>query len=62
MNYLEQLNTNDEEEIISKLSRIMLDMFVEDWNDSLKEQFLSLLKQIKNEVESIQDTAESTAN
>lgn len=62
MNYLEQLNTNDEEEIISKLSRIMLDVFVEDWNDSLKEQFLSSLKQIKNEVESIQDTVESTEN
>lgn len=62
MNYLEQLNTNDAEEIISKLSRIVLDMYVEDWNDASKEQFLSALAQIKNEVESIQDTTESTEN
>ncbi len=62
MNYLEELNTNDEEEIISRLSRILLDMYVEDWNDTSKEQFLSSLKQIKTEVENIQDTSENTEN
>lgn len=62
MNYLEQLNTNDEEEIVSRLSRIILDMYVEDWNDTSKEQFVSALAQIKNDVENIQDKTESTEN
>ena len=35
MSYLDQLATNDEEEIVRKLSRIVTDMYVEDWNDIL---------------------------
>lgn len=62
MNYLEQLNTSDEEEIVSRLSRILLDMYVEDWNDISKEQFVLSLEQIKKEVEGIQDSIESTEN
>lgn len=60
MNYLEQLQTNDEEEIIARLSRIVLDIYVEDWNDDSKEAFVTELHQIRIEVESILDKEEES--
>ena len=60
LNYLEQLQTNDEEEIIARLSRIVLDIYVEDWNDDSKEAFVTELHQIRIEVESILDKEEES--
>lgn len=55
MKYLGVLETNDEGEIVSKISKIILDVYVEDWHDDTREQFMKKLCQIKEQVESIQD-------
>lgn len=57
MSYLEQLTTNDEDEIVRKLIRIVSDMYVEDWNDSSVSQFQEELHQMRVEVENIQDSS-----
>ena len=60
MSYLDQLATNDEEEIVRKLSRIVTDMYVEDWNDTSIVQFQEELHQIRVEIENIQDASAAT--
>ena len=60
MSYLDQLATNDEEEIVRKLSRIVTDMYVEDWNDTSIVQFQEELHQIRVEIENIQDASATT--
>lgn len=60
MSYLDQLATNDEEEIVRKLSRIVTDMYVEDWNDTSIVQFQEELHQIRIEIENIQDASAAT--
>ena len=57
MSYLDQLATNDEEEIVRKLIRIVSDMYVEDWNDTSIVQFQDELHQMRVEIENIQDTS-----
>ena len=60
MSYLDQLATNDEEEIVRKLSRIVTDMYVEDWKDTSIVQFQEELHQIRVEIENIQDASAAT--
>lgn len=62
MSYLDQLTTNDEEEIVRKLIHIVSDMYVEDWSDSSLPQFQEELHQIRVEVENIQDTSDASEN
>lgn len=50
-NYLEQLATNDEAEIASRLSRILLDIYLEDWRDETLGQFRKELHAVRIEVE-----------
>ena len=49
-----QMNTNDEHEIIKKLSKAVLDLYPEDWKDTSKEAFLSQLKKMKEQLEKVQ--------
>lgn len=48
---LNQMKTNDEHEIVKKLSKAVLDLYPEDWKDSSKEAFLSQLLNIKGQLE-----------
>ncbi len=60
MKYLERLETNDELEIVSDLSKIVLDLYMEDWNDAAPEMFLKRLKDIKEEAEHAAEHGEGT--
>lgn len=51
LNYIEQLTTNDEGEIAARLSRILLDIYLEDWTDETLEGFREELHAIRSEVE-----------
>lgn len=51
LEYLKNLNTNDELEMISCLSRLLLDLSMEDWNDDTPEVFLEKMRRVKQEVE-----------
>ena len=55
MSYLESLETNDEDEIVKNIAKIVSDMYLEDWNDRAYEEFKEELHQIRLEVEQIQD-------
>ena len=53
MNYLQNLTTNDEEEIVADLSKIVMDMYLEDWNDNVLVSYEEELKAIKEEIEQL---------
>lgn len=55
MKYLGNLQTNDEDEIAAKLSKIVLDIYVEDWRDDTLEVFRTQLCRVKEQIEHIQD-------
>lgn len=60
MHYLENLQTNDEGQIVTQLSKEILGLYLEDWNDETREQFKRELQQAKNEIESINEEATET--
>lgn len=51
LRYLEETETKDELEIMAQLSRILLDIHMEDWNDDTPEIFRRTLLEIREEVE-----------
>lgn len=51
LGYMESLSTNDEVEIISQISKKILDIYIEDWKDETLEQFQKELQDIKDTVE-----------
>ncbi len=61
MNYLQDLTTNDEEVIVADLSKIVMDMYLEDWNDATLPLFAEELSTVKAEVEQISDDGADTA-
>ncbi|MCI8484415.1 MAG: hypothetical protein HFH41_08760 [Lachnospiraceae bacterium] len=58
LEYLAELKTNDEREIIADLSRIFLDIDVEDWNDETLELFHRELEQCREEIQNIAEKPE----
>ena len=55
--YLQELDTNDEQEIVSVLSKRVEDVYVEDWNDVTRKQFLEDLKQIRQSIEAAKESS-----
>lgn len=53
MEYLDSLETNDEHEIIAVLSKRLEDIYIEDWNDKLEEDFIKSVEEIRQSVEEI---------
>lgn len=51
LNYIQEIPTHNEEEIVSRISKILLDVFIEDWNDDSMTLFLEVLKGAKEEIE-----------
>lgn len=51
LEYLKHLETNDEQEIIFCLSRLVMDLSMEDWNDDTPERFREKIRNVKQEVE-----------
>lgn len=55
MGYLKELDTSDEGEIAARISRIVLDIYLEDWRDDTLDVFVVELSQIKSQIENIRD-------
>lgn len=51
LGYIKNLSTNDEIEIVSQISKKILDIYIEDWKDETLEQFQKELQDIKDKVE-----------
>ena len=51
MEYVGELNTNDEREIVAVLSKRLEDIYIEDWNDRLQEKFLRDITKIRQKTE-----------
>lgn len=51
LGYIGNLSTNDEVEIVSQVSKKILDIYIEDWKDETLEQFRKELQDIKDKVE-----------
>lgn len=56
MKYLVALQTNDESEIVAKLSKIVIDLYVEDWRDDTLELFAEELSKVREQIEHIKDS------
>lgn len=54
---MQQMNTHDENIIVEKLSKIVLDLYIEDWKENSLEQYSERLKQMKEEMETAGDRA-----
>lgn len=54
-NEIQQLHTHDENIIAEKLSKIVLDLYIEDWKENTLEQYRENLKQMKAEMEAAED-------
>lgn len=57
MAYVGELKTFDEQEIAEKISKIVYGIYISDWKDTSKQDFLDSVKNVKNQVESIRETA-----
>ena len=53
MQYMAQLDTYDELKIIRRLSKIILDIYMEDWQDTSLEKFKKMLHETRQEIETI---------
>ena len=53
-NEIQGLNTHDEHIIVERLSRIVLDLYIEDWKENSLEQYKENLKQMKTEMEAVE--------
>lgn len=51
LNYIGNLDTNDESRIISRIARIILDIYMEDWTDTSLEEFRRKLHETRLEIE-----------
>jgi len=56
LEYLSNLNTYDESVIVNRLSKIVLDLYVEDWKDTSLEKFIAEVNKIKEEVEALKES------
>lgn len=52
LSYLSDIPTYDENEIISRLSKLVLDIYIEDWKDGMTEKFREEWQRLCDEVES----------
>lgn len=58
MNCLQQLHTHDECEIIKKLSKAVIDIHIEDWNDRSLDQYLKEFEKIREQAKNMQGSKE----
>ncbi|MDD5936767.1 MAG: hypothetical protein PUC65_14575 [Clostridiales bacterium] len=56
MSYISSLDNYDEQEIVNRLSKILLDVHIENWNDESLPQYEAELKSVKQEIEMTVDT------
>lgn len=62
MGYLNRMQTHNEAEIVSKLAKYILDLYIEDWKDDSLKSYEDELKSIKNSVENIHEELENSGN
>lgn len=60
MNYISTLQTNHEGDIVARISKIILDIYIEDWKDDTRAIFLEELFKVKEEIEHIRAREEQT--
>lgn len=59
MNYLAQLKTNDDAAVAADLSKQVLDLYMEDWEDATAAQYGEALLQTRSEIEALSDVRNS---
>ena len=60
MTYIEKLTTNDEDEIVSRLCKIITGIYINDWKNDSYERFVEELTYVKNTIQSIKESEQST--
>lgn len=56
LNYVKNIDENDEEKIIGKIAKIVTTIYIEDWNDKTEEVFEESLKKTIERIGKINDT------
>lgn len=60
MTYIEKLSTNDEDEIVSRLCKIVAGVYINDWKNDSYDRFVKELIYVKNSIQAIKESAQST--
>ena len=60
MNYISQLNTYDDGLIASDLSKILIDLYIEDWKDESEEEFVVSFKEAIEAVDVMSDSEQES--
>ena len=60
MTYIEKLTTNDEDEIVSRLCKIITGIYINDWKNDSYERFVEELTYVKTTIQSIKESEQST--
>jgi len=55
MDYVSSFDTHDEHEIINKISKIILDIHIENWNNNSANEFMDNIAQLKKDIEQTED-------
>lgn len=59
MSYIENMTTNDEEEIVGRICRIVSGVYINDWKNDSYKKFVDDLIFVKNSIQSIKETKQS---
>lgn len=62
MSYVGEINTFDEQEIAEKISKLAYGIYISDWKDVSKNEFIESLRSIKNQIESIEEIGDKVSN
>lgn len=55
MSFIKNLNVYDDREIVRRLIRVIMGIYVENWSDNTSEMYFRYLKETKLEIEETQD-------
>lgn len=59
MNYISSLSNYDELQLAAGLAKVITDVYTENWNDDSLDDYISRLKELKTQVETIKDQVET---
>jgi len=61
MNYIQNMDTHNSTEIVNKLAKILLDIYIENWNNESFDNFISEINAIKQDIELTVDSSVNQA-
>lgn len=55
VNFVPKIDTYDEDKIINKIAKIVVDLYIEDWKDGIFDEYKERIKQVKTTIEEVKE-------